>query len=72
MQVVLVAVHTDRVVAAVGSGLQHTEAGAAGSGVDHVGAAIELALGEFRALGGIVPGGGRGAGHVDEHLGVRI
>ncbi len=72
MEVVLVAVDADRVFAAVRRRLQHAEPGAACRGVDDVGAPVELALGEFRALGRIVPGRGRGAGHVDEHLGVGV
>ena len=32
------------------------------------GTATDLALGEFPALGGIIPRGGRGAGHVGDHF----
>src|SRR4029077_6095542 len=44
MQVVLVGIDTDRVLAAILGGLQHARAGVAGGGIDHIDAAIELAL----------------------------
>src|SRR5215475_5306706 len=59
MQVVLVGIDTDRILAAILGGLQHARAGVAGGGIDHVDTAIELALGELGAAARIVPGGGR-------------
>ncbi len=53
-------------------GLQDADAGRAGRGIDDVDAAIELALGELGAAARIVPGGGRGAGHVGDQLGLGI
>src|SRR5262245_61513817 len=64
VDVVLVRVHADRELALVLRGLEHAEAGGARGGVDHVGAAVELAPRQLAAAGGVAPGGGRGPGHV--------
>src|SRR6266446_6441515 len=68
LEVVLVRVDADGELALVLGGLQHAEAGGAGSRVDDVGAAIELAAGQLAPARRIVPGGRRGAGHVLEDL----
>src|SRR5471032_1745517 len=49
MEMVLVGVDADRELAAILGGLQHAHAGAAGGGIDHIDAAVELALGELGA-----------------------
>src|SRR5258708_36372682 len=72
VEMVLVGIDTDGELAAVLGGLQHADAGRAGGGVDDVDAAIELALGELSTATRIVPGGGRGAGHVGDELGLGI
>ena len=72
MHVVLVGIDADAELAGVRRGLQHADAGAAGGVIDDVGAAIELRFGELAALHRIVPGGAGRAGHVLEHLGVRL
>src|SRR5258708_8365562 len=72
MQVVLVGIDADRVLAAILGGLQYARAGVAGGGIDHVDAAVELALGKLGAAARIVPGGRRGAGHVGDQLGIGI
>ena len=72
MHAVLVRVDADAELAGVSRRAQHADARAAGRVVDHVGAAVDLALGEFAALHRIVPGRARGAGHVLEHLGVLL
>src|SRR6266851_2671399 len=59
MQVVLVGIDADRVLAAILGGLQDARASVAGGGVDDVDAAIELALGKLGATARVVPGRGR-------------
>src|SRR5262249_16699485 len=54
MEIVLVGIDADRVLAAVLGGLQHAVAGVAGGGIDDVDAAIELALGELGATARVV------------------
>ena len=49
---VLVGVDADAELAGVGGRLQHADAGGAGGGVDHVGALVDLRLGEFAARPG--------------------
>ena len=49
LHVVLVAVDADAEDALVGRGLQHADAGAAGGGIDHVGALADLRAGQFGA-----------------------
>src|SRR6476469_7387513 len=68
----MIAVAADAELAGILGGLHHAESGGAGGVKHHVGAAAELALGEFGAFGRITPGGGGRAGHVLEHLGLRI
>ena len=65
---ILVRIDADAELAGVGRRLQHALPGRAGGGVDDVGAAVDLRLGEFAALDRIVPGRGRRAGHVGEHF----
>ena len=72
VEVVLVGVDADRQRAAVGRGLQHAEARGAGCGVDHVRTLGHLALGDFAALDGVVPGSTRVARHVLEDGGVGL
>ncbi len=72
MQVVLVAVDADRELAAVLRRLQHAQARGARRRIDDIGAAIELAARQLAALGRIVPGRRRRAGHVLEDLDLRV
>ena len=72
MKIVLVGVAADAQLAGVLRGLHDPTTGIAGGVENNVGTATDLALGEFAALGGIIPSGGRGAGHVLENLGLRI
>ena len=65
---VLVGIDADAELAGVRRRLQHALTGRARGGVDDVGAAIDLRLGEFAALDRVVPGRGRRAGHVGEHF----
>src|SRR4029079_16605345 len=68
MQAVLIGIDTDAELAGIRRRLQHPDAGATGSVIDDVGAAIELRFREFAALDGIVPGRTGRAGHVLEDL----
>ena len=69
LQAVLVGIDADAELAGIGRRLQHADAGAAGRGVDDVRALVDLRLGDFAALGRVVPGRRRVAGHVLDHLG---
>ena len=54
------------ILARVGRGLEHALAGRARRRVDDVRPAVDLRLGELAAFDRVVPGGGRGAGHVGD------
>jgi hypothetical protein len=66
VEVVLVRIDADRLDARVRRRLEHAEAGAAGCREDDVGALADLGAGELAPLHRVVPGGGRGAGHVGD------
>ena len=72
VDIILVAVAADAEPALVFGGLHHADAGGAGRMKDDVGAAPELAPGEFGALGGVAPRRRGGAGHVFKHLDARM
>ena len=72
MKIVLVGVAADTQLAGVLRRLHDPTTGIAGGVENNVGTATDLALGEFAAFRGIIPRGGRGAGHVLENLGLRI
>ena len=71
-QAVLVGIDADAELARVRRRLEHAVPGSAGGVVDHVGAAVDLGLRELPALHRVVPGVGRGAGHVLQHLDLRV
>lgn len=72
MQVVLVRIDADRQFSGILGRLINASTGAAGRRVDDIDAAVELALGQFRATARIVPGRRGGAGHVLDHDDLRI
>jgi hypothetical protein len=68
---VLVRIDADRQLALGLGHLQRAQAGTAGHGEHHVGAAVELGTRQLAALGRVVPGGGGGADHVLLHVDLR-
>ncbi|CDX32277.1 conserved hypothetical protein [Mesorhizobium sp. SOD10] len=69
LQAVLVGIDADAELSGIRRRLQHADAGAAGSRVDHVRTLVDLRFGDLAALGRVVPGGRRVAGHVLDDLG---
>src|SRR5581483_2492115 len=72
VEIVLVGIDPDRELLGVGRRLINAEPGVARRGIDDVDAAVELGLGELAAAARIVPSGRRRAGHVLDHLDLRI